>query len=77
MDVNLSDEEYETVSGLVFHYLGRLPAAGEELDIELLHIIVDKLDGHRVDKLKIYKIGSVPETKESIWPQNREEVQGE
>lgn len=77
LDVNLSDEEYETVSGLVFHYLGRLPAAGEELDIELLHIIVDKLDGHRVDKLKIYKIGSVPETKESIWPQNREEVQGE
>jgi len=53
LGLSLSDDEYETITGLVLHHLGSLPEEGQELDIDGLHIVVDKIDGRRVDKLKI------------------------
>ena len=32
-DVSLSDEEYETVGGLIMHELGRVPRRGESIDL--------------------------------------------
>lgn len=59
LELDLSDEEYDTISGLVFHHLGRLPAEGQELDIGDLHITIDTLDGRRVEKLRLRR--KVPE----------------
>lgn len=53
LELDLPNEEYDTISGLVFHNLGKLPAEGQELDIADLHIVVDKLVGRRVVKLRL------------------------
>lgn len=55
LELDLSDEEFDTISGLVFHNLGRLPLQGQELDIGNLHITVDKVVGRRVTKLRLRK----------------------
>lgn len=55
LDVELPDDEFETISGLVFHGLGKLPVQGQTLDIDDLHIIVEKIVGRRITKLRIIK----------------------
>ena len=40
--IDLSDDEYDTISGVVFHHLGRLPNEGEELYIGNLQVKVEK-----------------------------------
>lgn len=55
LELELPDDEFETVSGLVFHSLGRVPAQGQELDIGNLHIVVEKVVGRRIVKLRFIK----------------------
>lgn len=55
LDLDLPDDEFDTISGLVFDNLGRLPVQGQELDIGILHIIVEKVVGRRVAKLRLKK----------------------
>ncbi len=55
LELDLPDDEFETVSGLVFHSLGRVPAQGQELDIGNLHIVVEKVVGRRIVKLRFIK----------------------
>lgn len=55
LETDLPDDEFETISGLVFHLLGKVPHEGQELDIDDLHIIVDKVIGRRAAKLRIIK----------------------
>lgn len=62
LDLNLPDEEFETISGLVFHSLGRVPQEGQEVDIDDLHIVVKKVSGRRITKLHITKIATEPVT---------------
>ena len=54
--IALSDDEYDTISGVVFHNLGRLPFEGEELDIGNLQIKIEKIVGRRLEKLRLRKV---------------------
>jgi CBS domain containing-hemolysin-like protein len=56
LDLNLPDDEFDTISGLVFHNLGKLPYEGQELDIDNLHVVVEEVTGRRIGKLHIRKI---------------------
>jgi magnesium and cobalt transporter len=47
-----SDEEYDTVGGLVIHELGRLPRKGESPDAGGLNFTVLRADRRRVDTLR-------------------------
>lgn len=47
-------EEYDSVAGLVLHYLGRVPEEGETLDLGGVRIEVIDMDGHRIDKLNVF-----------------------
>ncbi|MFW5787882.1 MAG: hemolysin family protein, partial [Halanaerobiales bacterium] len=49
----LDEEDYETISGFVLHFLGYLPEEGEIIELENLKIEVDKISEHRIEKLKI------------------------
>lgn len=51
------DPAYETVGGLVMAQLGRVPEVGDEVVVgdALLH--VDRMDGRRVDRLRISQLG--------------------
>ncbi len=48
-----SDEEFDTVGGLVIHYLGRLPKRGETLQFDGLRVQVLRADSRRVHTLLV------------------------
>jgi putative hemolysin len=52
MVVVLEDqEEYDTVGGLVFHRIGRVPTVGDHVDLDGLRLTVETTDGRRVGKV--------------------------
>ena len=48
------DDEFDTVGGLVTARIGRLPAPGEELDLDGLHFKVTKADNRRVHQFAVF-----------------------
>ncbi len=52
MTIELEDEdEYDTIGGLVFHRIGRVPLPGDEIDVDGLRLTVETTDGRRVGKV--------------------------
>lgn len=47
-----SSHVYETLGGLIMAALGRVPARGDSVDIDGIHLSVERMDGHRVDKVR-------------------------
>jgi len=52
----LDEESYETISGFVLHKLGYLPEEKETIELEGVTIEVEKIDEHRIQKLRIYTV---------------------
>lgn len=50
---DLSDEDYDTIGGLVMHELGRLPRRGEKLTFDGFGLRVVKADKRRIDTLQV------------------------
>jgi magnesium and cobalt transporter len=50
---DISDEEYDTVGGLVMHELGRLPRRGELLDYDGFRFKVLRGDRRRIHTLEV------------------------
>jgi magnesium and cobalt transporter len=55
-EVDLSDEEYETIGGLVMHELGRLPRRGEQLEFESFRFRVLRADRRRIHTLEVSRL---------------------
>ena len=53
MEVEIGDEEFETVGGLAFAQLGRVPRPGEVFDYGSLHIEVLEADDRHVQRVRI------------------------
>ena len=50
--IELEDEdEYDTIGGLVFHRIGRVPVPGDQVEIDGLRLTVETTDGRRVGKV--------------------------
>ncbi len=50
--LDLDDEdEYDTVGGLVFHRIGRVPLPGDQIEVNGLRLTVETTDGRRVGKV--------------------------
>ena len=56
-ECELSDEEYDTIGGLVMHELGRLPRRGEKIDFDGFEFAVTKADRRRIDTLQVQRQG--------------------
>jgi len=52
-DLNIEEDEYETISGFVLHYLGYLPVEGEEINLTGLNIRVEEVSEHRIEKIRL------------------------
>jgi putative hemolysin len=52
--------EYDSVGGLIFTHLGRLPEVGETLRVSGLEMEVLQLDGRRVARVRIRKAAGAP-----------------
>ncbi len=49
----LSDDEFDTVGGLIVHKLGHLPSRGEKVEIERFKFVVLQADNRRIHLLKL------------------------
>jgi CBS domain containing-hemolysin-like protein len=49
----LESDDFDTVGGLVFHLLGRMPTTGDEAEADGLKLHVLSVEGHRVKRLRI------------------------
>jgi len=56
MGTAFSDEDYDTVGGLVLHRFGRLPKRGESVTIEGLRFTVLRADSRRLHLLSVHKL---------------------
>jgi CBS domain containing-hemolysin-like protein len=52
-DVNIEDEDYDTVGGLVYHILGKMPGAGDSLSVDGLDLQVLSVMGRRIKKVRV------------------------
>ncbi len=55
-----SDEEYDTIGGLVMHQFGRLPRRGEAVTMDGLEFRVLRADRRRIDQLRVTTPEPVP-----------------
>jgi putative hemolysin len=55
-------EEFDTVGGLVYHYIGGVPKVGDSVDVDGLRITVEATDGRRVRTVRVTRVaGPEPE----------------
>jgi CBS domain containing-hemolysin-like protein len=53
LGLTLENDPYDTVGGLVFGRLGRLPKVGDVVDVEGRRFVVSALDGRRVSQVRV------------------------
>jgi len=51
--LDLSDEEFETIGGYVFELFGRIPKKGEEIEENDALFIIEDIDGHKINEVKL------------------------
>jgi CBS domain containing-hemolysin-like protein len=54
--VEIEPEGYETVGGFLLAHLGRVPASGEQVDVEGLHVEVLEAERRRVHRVRISRL---------------------
>ena len=67
LDVGLPlEEEYDTLGGLIFNQFTTIPQDGStpEVDVEGLHIQVEKIEDHRVESALVTKLAPAEEQKD-------------
>lgn len=55
LNTDLPEEEFETVGGLIFNALGRIPSTGDKIKINGNTMIVEKMRGRRIAKVRVIK----------------------
>ncbi|MEN8237588.1 MAG: hemolysin family protein [Actinomycetota bacterium] len=54
--IELPDEEWDTVGGLVFGLAGRVPDEGDTFDVEGLRFTAQSVDGRRISRVKVARL---------------------
>ena len=55
LETAFSDEEWETLAGLMLTEMGRIPSVGDEVAIDGWRAMVVAMTGHRIDKVRLTK----------------------
>jgi CBS domain containing-hemolysin-like protein len=58
LDVELPDEEWDTVGGLLFGLMGRVPEEGETVRFDSLEFRTERVTGRRIQKVVIKKLAT-------------------
>jgi putative hemolysin len=53
LDTRLPTGEWDTVGGLLFNELGRVPVEGESVDVDGLTLVAERVEGNRVGRIRI------------------------
>lgn len=60
---NFSDDEFDTIGGLIVHHLGHVPKRGEKAELGRFRFIVIRADNRRVEQLKLILLPEAPDNK--------------
>jgi CBS domain containing-hemolysin-like protein len=58
LDVDLPQEEWDTVGGLVFNTLGHVPVEGECLTVAALEFCAERIQGRRIVSVMITRVAA-------------------
>ena len=61
-DVELNDEEYDTIGGLIMHELGRLPRRGERVLFGQFKFNMTRADRRRIHTVEVTRVKTEPKT---------------
>jgi putative hemolysin len=64
IDASLPLGAWDTVGGLVFDLLGHVPVAGESVTVDGLRLVVDRVNGRRIERVRIVPMVVVPDAEE-------------
>ena len=53
LDLRLPDDDWDSVGGLVFGMLGRVPVPGDSVRVDAVDLIVECVDGRRVSQVRL------------------------
>jgi putative hemolysin len=56
IDASLPTGAWDTVGGLVFDLLGHVPIAGESVTVDGLRLVVDRVNGRRIERVRIVPV---------------------
>ncbi|MGN0481828.1 MAG: HlyC/CorC family transporter, partial [Lachnospiraceae bacterium] len=59
-DIELESEDYDSIAGLLIERFDRLPNVGDELQIDNMRFIIEKVSKNRIDSIRVYI--TVPKT---------------
>ena len=75
LGIELPDEEWDTVGGLVFNLLGKVPDEGETVRFQDLEFRTERVKGHRIESVRITPVrgepGPAPDPRSAlpdVWP---------
>lgn len=54
LDTHLESEDYDSIGGLVIGLLDHLPEEGEEVTVDHLRLVVEKVEKNRIDTIHLY-----------------------
>ena len=66
-ETQVKNDDYDTVGGCVFHYLGHVPKVGDAVETEGVKMTVLSVEGHRVKRLRALRLPPPPPEED---PQN-------
>ena len=53
VEAELPDDDWDTVGGLIFSMLGRVPEVGETVDVDGLRLRVEHMEGRRITRVRL------------------------
>jgi putative hemolysin len=56
MHLDLPEEEFDTISGMILSLSGKMPEVGEEVEFDDVAFRIEEVDDKRISKIKIQKI---------------------
>ena len=60
LDLDIEDEDFDTLGGLLYHELGKVPNVGDEVRVDGAVVTVLTTTGRRVRKVRVLKMPSEP-----------------
>ena len=64
MSTNLPTDESDTLGGLIYTILGRVPEVGDSVEVDDLYLTVLAVDGRRIKTVKIQRLGNSDDEQE-------------
>jgi putative hemolysin len=53
LDAELPEGDWDTVGGLLFNVLGRVPLEGESVEVDGVRLVAERVQGHRIGRIRI------------------------